>query len=592
MMKLSIIRILTLCAAAFVLETLFAPKAVAAQGPCAQIAEACRQGGFVRGDAKEGIGLQVDCIRPIMQGTAQPSRAGKPLPQIDPALVAACKARNPDFGQAPAQPSRPSTQLSPASPLPPVAVVQGAPLQPGSGKRPNIVFILTDDLSWNLVQYMPHVLKMQKDGVTFINNFVTDSLCCPSRSSIFTGRYPHNTGIYRNVGEDGGYLGFNKRGNDQATFATALSAAGYRTAMLGKYLNGYQPKVRAPAPGWTFWAVAGNGYPGFNYDLNQNGKIVHYGNQPKDYMTDVLSELALRFIRQAAGTPFMIEIATFAPHAPYTPAPRDADALPGLRTPRTPAFDAAPDGNAPQWLKAHRSLSDTDIAGIDRDFRKRAQSVLAVDAMIGELQAAVAAIGEENNTYFVFSSDNGYHMGEHRLMPGKMTAFDMDIHVPLIVTGPAVPAATTIDAIVENIDLCPTFTELAGMATSASIDGRSLAPLLHGQKVSDWGTVALVEHRGPVKNLVDPDLPGIRSGNPTTYEAIRGAKSLYVEYANGDKEYHDHATDPDELRNTFSLLSADEQAALHAALAEVQNCRGRQSCSDAKSPARSPRSVK
>jgi arylsulfatase A-like enzyme len=94
----------------------------------------------------------------------------------------------------------------------------------------------------------------------------------------------------------------------------------------------------------------------------------------------------------------------------------------GCATPRTPAFDAAPDGNAPQWLKAHRSLSDTDIAGIDKDFRKRAQSVLAVDAMIGELQAAVAAIGEENNTYFVFSSDNGYHMGEHHLMPGKMTA--------------------------------------------------------------------------------------------------------------------------------------------------------------------------
>lgn len=523
-----------------------------------------------------------------MQGTAQPNRAGKPLPQVDPTLVAACKARRPDFGQAPAQPSQPSGQLSP----PPVAIVPGTAAQSGSGKRPNIVFILTDDLSWNLVQYMPHVLKMQQEGVTFTNNFVTDSLCCPSRSSIFTGRYPHNTGIYRNVGEDGGYLGFNRRGHAQATFATALSAAGYRTAMLGKYLNGYLPARHPPAPGWTFWAVAGNGYPGFNYDLNQDGKIVHYGNQPQDYMTDVLSGLAVRFIKQAAGTPFMIEIATFAPHAPYTPAPRDAAALPGLRAPHTAAFDAAPDLKAPQWLKAHRALSDADSAGIDKDFRKRAQSVLAVDAMIGALQAAVAAIGEQDNTYFVFNSDNGYHMGEHRLMPGKMTAFDMDIRVPLIVTGPAVPAATTIDAIVENIDLCPTFTELAGMLTSAAIDGRSLVPLLHGQSVPDWGTVALVEHRGPVRNLVDPDLPGIRSGNPTTYEAIRGLKSLYVEYANGDKEYHDHSTDPDELRNTFSLLSGDGQAALHAALAAVQNCQGTQSCSAARKLARSPQNVK
>ena len=119
------------------------------------------------------------------------------------------------------------------------------------------MFALTDDLSWNLVRDMPHVLEMQKQGVTFINFFVTDSLCCPSRASIFTGRYPHNTGIFRNSGNDGGYLTFRFRGHEQATFATALSGAGYRTAMLGKYLNGYQPRTDPPAAGWTLWAVAG-----------------------------------------------------------------------------------------------------------------------------------------------------------------------------------------------------------------------------------------------------------------------------------------------------------------------------------------------
>src|SRR5262249_17739259 len=148
---------------------------------------------------------------------------------------------------------------------------------------------------------------------------------------------------------------------------------------------------------WTFWAAAGNGYAGFNYNLNQDGKIVHYGDKPADYMTDVLSGLGAHFIKQSAGTPFLIEIATFAPHAPYTPAPRDTDALPGLRAPRTSAFNAAPDANAAQWLKSFRPLSDSDMDGIDKDFRKRAQSVLAVDVMIGELQAAVASIGEQNN---------------------------------------------------------------------------------------------------------------------------------------------------------------------------------------------------
>jgi N-acetylglucosamine-6-sulfatase len=578
-----------------------------ATGPCREIAAACRDAGFTQGGARTGDGIVVDCVRPIMLGTAQPPRATKPLPQIDPQTVAACKARNPDFGQRngapndPAQRSPPPPARTEPAPLPvppPQAAPPpqageggaGAPALPAGAKRPNIVFVLTDDLALNLVQYMPNVLKMQQDGVTFANYFVTDSLCCPSRSSIFTGRYPHNTGIYRNVGADGGYQAFVNRGHERVTFATALTAAGYHTAMLGKYLNGYQPQRNAAAPGWNEWDVAGNGYRGFGYDLNQNGKIVHYANRPEDYMTDVLSAAAVNFIKQQApDTPFMIEIATFAPHAPYTPAPRDADAFPGLRAPRTGAFNAAPDPAAPKWLAGRQPISEIDVAMIDNDFRKRAQSVQAVDAMIGELQKAVGAIGAADNTYFVFSSDNGYHIGEYRLMPGKMTAYDTDIHVPLIVTGPGVPAGRTVDEIVQNIDLCPTFTELGFAAAPPSVDGRSLAPLMSGEKVEGWRTVALVEHRGPIRNLADPDLPDLRyapklaeavrrSGNPTTYEAIRSATALYVEYADGEKEYHDLVNDPDELRNTYASLPDDRKAALHAALDAVQTCRGAAGC--------------
>lgn len=562
------------------------PQFALAQPPCAQIREACLQAGFEQGGARRGTGLQVDCIRPILEGTAQPGKASRPLPQVDPRIVAACKAAKPDFGGGPTPSFEAQDQPSPGSAPPPVATMPSTPPPSAAtnGKRPNVVFILTDDLSWNLVQYMPRVVKMQKAGVTFVNYFVTNSLCCPSRSSIFTGRYPHNTGIFRNVGEDGGYIAFHNRGHEQATFANALSGAGYRVAMLGKYLNGYLPRAHPAAPGWALWAVAGNGYPEFNYDLNQNGKIVRYGMRSEDYLTDVASRLAVTFIKASAGTPFVIEVATFAPHAPYTPAPRDADALLGLGAPRTPAFNAAPDANAPQWLKAQRALSDADMAEIDKDFRKRAQSVLAVDAMIGALQDAVAAIGEANNTYFIFSSDNGYHMGEHRLMPGKMTAFDTDIRVPLVVTGPGVPAGTAVQEIAENIDLCPTFTELGGMATAATIDGRSLVPLLRGQKLPDWRRVALVEHHGPVRGVTDPDLPGIRSGNPPSYEAMRGATSVYVEYANGDKEYRDLAVDPDELRNSFSSLPSKRQEALHAAIAAIASCHGAESCSAAARP--------
>jgi len=164
------------------------------------------------------------------------------------------------------------------------------------------------------------------------------------------------------------------------------------------------------------------------------------------------------------------------------------------------------------------------------------------------------------------------------MMPGKMTAYDTDIHVPLIVTGPGVPAGRTVEEIVQNIDLCPSFTELGFAAAPSGIDGRSLVPLLRGETPEGWRTLALVEHRGRVRNLTDPDLPGHRSGNPPTYEAIRTATSLYVKYANGEKEYHDLVADPDELRNSYAALPDDRKAALHAALNAVQNCHDATSC--------------
>jgi N-acetylglucosamine-6-sulfatase len=541
-----------------------------AQGACAQITAACRDAGFVQGGAASGTGIQVDCVQPILQGTAAPRKAAKPLPKVAPNVIAACKAQNPDFGRA----AQNAPEAAPA-PAPPPPVLSSHPAAPGS---PNIIFILTDDLSMNLVQFMPHVLAMEQRGVTFSHYFVSDSLCCPSRSSIFTGRYPHDTGVFKNVGNDGGYLIFRSRGNEQATFAVALSAAGYRTAFMGKYLNGYEPAQNSAGPGWTHWNVAGNGYPQFRYVLNRDAQLVRHGIAPDDYLTDVLAADAVQFVKQKSGMPFFIEVATFSPHAPYTPAPRDANAFPNLHAPQKPDYNAPHDPAAPHWLASIPALTQTDMDAIDRDFRKRAQSVLSVDKMIGELEAAVAAIGQERNTYVIFSSDNGYHMGEYRLRPGKMTAYDTDIHVPLVVIGPNVPAGRTVDAIAENIDLCPTFIQLSGADPLPSMDGSSLEPLLHGQPVDGWRQVTVVEHHGPVRDQVDPDLPGARSGNPTTYEAIRSHTALYVEYADGEREYHDLPSDPDELHNTFSSLSSSEKSTLHKMLTETMNCHSEKEC--------------
>jgi N-acetylglucosamine-6-sulfatase len=461
-------------------------------------------------------------------------------------------------------------------------------------RQPNIIFILTDDLSLNLLPYMPRVLQMQQNGVTFSNYFVADSLCCPSRSSIFTGRYPHNTGVLGNAGPSGGYTAFEANNMQSVSFAEALSAAGYRTAMLGKYLNGYQPKLNGPDPGWNYWAVAGDGYAEFNYNLNRNGQVVAYGDQPADYLTDVVSGLAADFI-QGGSQPYFVEIATFAPHSPYVPAPRDANAYPGIRYPLTPAFNAAPDPNAPNWLaRLTAPLVPTVVAEIENFFRLRVQSVLAINQMIGELQALVASLGQQNNTIFVFSSDNGYHMREHRLRPGKQTAFDTDIQVPLIITGPGIPAGRVVSALAQNVDLAPTFIELAGAnATrtlpSAIIDGRSLVQWLYpgstGNQSTSWRTAALVEHyRGSYVFADDPDMETDPTtepvpwqwhfADPPSYKAIRTSSATYVEYITGEKEYYDLVADPYEMINAYENLDPATQANLHAQLTALQNCQG------------------
>jgi N-acetylglucosamine-6-sulfatase len=469
----------------------------------------------------------------------------------------------------------------------PGAARQGASsaANPARSGHPNIVFVLTDDLASNLVRYMPHVLAMQRAGETFGNYFVTDSLCCPSRASILTGRFPHDTDVYDNSPPEGGYSVFHERGEETQTFAAALQRAGYRTALMGKYLNGYKPGATEGGttpyvpPGWNEWDVAGNGYPEYGYRMNSNGRVHAYGYAPRDYLTDVLARKGMGFIDRAAAQrkPFMLEIATFAPHAPYIPAPRDADAFPGLRAPRSPAFNVVGSGE-PAWLSHFQPLGPLQVATIDHKFRMRAQAVQAVDRMIGQIEQELAAKGLARNTYIVFSSDNGLHMGEHRLRPGKLTAFDTDIKVPLVVTGPGVPAGRTVARMTENIDLCPSFEQLGGAPVPDSVDGRSLVPLLRGRRVAGWRREILVEHHGRVFDPSDPDLPTRGSGNPPSYEAIRTRRSLYVEYDTGEREFYNLSHDPFELRNLAEELPRARARRLHRTLVGIESCHGARSC--------------
>lgn len=449
-------------------------------------------------------------------------------------------------------------------------------------EKPNIVFVLTDDLSWNLVRHMPQVLQMQRDGLTFGNFLMADSLCCTSRATIFTGKYPHNTGVRTNFPPDGGYEVFKARGGEQASFAPPLQKAGYRTALLGKYMNGYQPNDTQGGtrpyvpPGWSEWYVAGNGYREYNYNLNENGRLVRYGQRPQDYLTDVLAGKALDFLKRARGSsqPFFMEISTFAPHGPFVPAPRHAAKFAGLKAPRPPSFNERDIRDKPSWLRSRPLLRRPGIGRIDEGFRNRVRMVQSVDEMIGRIRTTLKQLGLDRDTYLVFGSDNGFHLGEHRLAGGKMTAFDSDIRVPFMVVGPNVPPGHRVAEPAQNTDLAPTFLELAGVRPPPAADGRSLVPFLRGARPPDWRESALIEHVKPPPSPLDPDRQDSGPGAPTTYNALRTDELLYVEYADGEREYYDRTRDPHELNNIVGTLPEQRRRHLSALLYALTHCSG------------------
>ncbi|WP_338011139.1 sulfatase [Saccharopolyspora erythraea] len=479
---------------------------------------------------------------------------------------------------------------APASPLADQAA--DAPPRPPGAAKPNVVVVLTDDLSSDLVRYLPEVQRMQRQGADFPQYSVTDSLCCPSRSSLLSGKYPHNTGVFTNSGADGGFHKFHETGGERSTIGTQLQGAGYQTAFMGKYMNGYRPDGTVDGtpnyvpPGWNTWAVAGDGYKQYDYQLNENGQVVDHGHAPHDYLTDVLNRKGTDFIRSnaAANRPFYLQLNTFSPHGPSTPAPRHEGLFPGLTAPRGPAFNEADMSDKPGWLRGMPPLDQKQQAKIDEQYRLRAQSIQSINDMLADIRDTLQQTGQADNTYVVFSSDNGFHMGEHRLRNGKQTAFQTDVVVPLTITGPGVPAGSRPGAQVENIDLRPTFAELAGAPTPPDVDGRSFAAQLHGRQ-SPWRTASLVEHHGPNHAPRDPDRQKRRQGNPPTYYAIRTPEGTYVEYDNGDREYYDKRSDPDQLNNTYSNLSEQQRNSLHAALTDLRRCRGAAECFEAGRPA-------
>jgi arylsulfatase A-like enzyme len=443
-------------------------------------------------------------------------------------------------------------------------------------KRPNIIVITTDDQNESM-EGLPRTLQLLRDrGTTFSNSYVSFPLCCPSRATFLTGQYSHNHGVI-STNLPNGYNGL----DHSNTLPVWLRASGYRTSMVGKYLNGYgledgipEPvsDVKEIPPGWADWfaMTAGLEQRRYKYKVNDNGRLRWYPRRTKNYVTDVLANRAVTFVRREAPKPkpFFLWFNPTAPHGEAgvfadatrdpQPAPRHAHAYDTAPLPRPPNFDEADVSDKPEAVQERPRLTDADIADLERRHRGRLESMLAVDEAIARLVARIRKAGDKRKTYFFFTSDNGVLLGAHRLI-FKNFMYEESLRVPLIVRGPKFPARAVRTQPVSNVDLAPTIAQLAKVRPGLAVDGRSLLPPARNPSL------------GASRELIfESEVYGGSAG-------IRSADGRWVyldDNAQGE-ELYDLANDPFQLESLHDDPAyQDIRGQLAARLAQLRTCAG------------------
>ena len=439
----------------------------------------------------------------------------------------------------------------------------------GADARPNVIVFETDDQTVESMRVMPNVKTLIADqGVTFDNSFVSYSLCCPSRSTFLTGQYAHNPGVWSNAAPSGGYYKLDSTN----TLPVWLQRAGYQTILLGKYLNQYGTKNAKEVPlGWGQWygTPDPSTYRYLNYQINENGNLVQFGNAAADYKTDVESRLAVDLIsRQAADPrPFFMWVAFLAPHSGN---PRDADDPSGIATPSPaarhknrfaneplptpPLLNEADMSDKPAAMRNRPLLTPARLAAVRESYQQRLESLLAVDEAVAQIVNELTRIGKLDNTYIIFTSDNGFFHGEHRVAAGKVLLYEPSIRVPLLIRGPGIPTGQRRSQFVGNIDLAPTIVQATGAPPGRVMDGRSLIPFAK-DKLLQSGRDILLE--------------------TPTYAGVRSPNWLYAEHVTGEKELYNLARDRYELNSLQTNPDYDRmEANLAMRLARLRQCKG------------------
>lgn len=381
-------------------------------------------------------------------------------------------------------------------------------------ERPNILFVLVDDLNTRLLPYLPRLEKMLPARGLALEMTVSTPVCVPSRATILTGRYAHNTKVKGNGPARGGIWAFERNGADRSTFAVWLHDVGYRTGLFGKYLNEHNLAAKALPPGWDTWVGYGKvTMARVGYSIIENGP--NDGAVLQEYDSDYFARRANEWL-ETVPEPFLAAWWPMVPHGPFVPPARHKGRFDGVKFTWPPSFAANP----------------TEVAVLTRT---RLEMMLGLEDNLQAILATLEKRGILDRTYVFFTSDHGLFMGEHGFAAGKGEAFEENIRVPLFVRGPGVPVGRS-DALVANTDLAPTFAAIAGAPVPSDVDGRSFLPLLHGQQLAEPRRRMLLE-------WFDTD-------GSAAWLGIREEKDKYVRAKDGSCQHFDVANDPYEMNPT------------------------------------------